>query len=93
MRNQTQQVPNQPRTPQRAVRVPDATWFPAQDNARRRGERQGLSPIMRDSLDAFNMFTDEQWADLCDVAAGLDMGRAELFFTAIIEWVERHKRA
>jgi hypothetical protein len=46
---------------------------------------------MRDSLEAYNRFTDEQWADLEDVAADSGMGRAELFATAIMEWVERHR--
>lgn len=89
MRNQTQDVPNQPRTPTRAVRVPDSTWHPAQDSARRRAET--LSEIMRDSLDAFNMFTDEEWADLVDVAVRVGISRPDLFSSAIKEWVERHK--
>lgn len=87
----TSTVPNRPRTPQRAVRVPDDTWYPAQDAAKRRGERHGVSEILRDSLDAFNILTDEQWSDLLDVAAGMGMSRPELFSTAIIEWVQRHK--
>lgn len=82
-------VPNQPKTPGRAVRVPDETWDPARESAKRRGET--LSNIMRDSLDGFNIMTDEQWADLIDVALRLDISRPELFSTAIIEWVERHK--
>lgn len=51
----------------------------------------GTDNIMRDSLDGFNIMTDEQWADLIDVAIRLDISRPELFSTAIIEWVERHK--
>ena len=91
VRNQTQTVPNQPRTPQRSVRVPDGVWIPAHQAAKRRGETGGLSAIMRDSLEAYNKFTDEQWADLEDVAADAGMGRAELFATAIMEWVELHR--
>lgn len=91
MRNQTQDVPNQPKTPQRSVRVSDETWWPAHAAAARRGERDGLSGIMRDSLDAFNLLTDEEWADLCEVAVRLGLPRPVLFSTAINEWVQRHK--
>lgn len=82
-------VPNQPKTPGRAVRVPDNTWNPAREAAKRRGET--LSDIMRDSLDAFNIMTDEQWSDLVDVAISEGITRPELFSTAITEWVARHK--
>lgn len=91
MPNHTSNVPNRPRTPQRAVRVPDDPWFPAQDNAKRRGEKHGVSEIMRDSLAAFNLLTDEQWADLREVCEELGLTRPELFSTAITEFVERHK--
>ena len=87
MSGQTGVVPNQPRTPNRAVRVPDSTWIPAQETAQRRGET--LSEIMRDSLDAFNLMTDEQWSDLVNVAAETKLTRPQLFSTAIIQWVDR----
>ena len=87
MPRQTVAVPNQPRTPNRAVRVPDATWVPAQEAAARRGET--LSEIMRDSLDAFNIMTDEQWTELVNVADDTGLTRPQLFSTAIIEWVAR----
>lgn len=82
-------VPNQPKTPGRSLRVPDETWGPGQENAKRRGDT--LSEIMRDSLDAYNIMTDAQWADLVDVAGRLGISRPQLFSDAIIEWVERHK--
>lgn len=41
-------VPNQPKTPQRAVRVPDDLWRAAQEIARERGET--LSDVLRDAL-------------------------------------------
>lgn len=87
--HQTQDVPNQPRTPTRAVRVPDSIWHPAGEAAHRR--RDTLSDVMRDSLEAYLVFTDEQWSDLEDVAADLGLTRPQLFSTAIIEFVERHK--
>ena len=90
MPRQTVNVPNQPRTPNRAVRVPDATWIPAQEAARRRGDT--LSEIMRDSLDAYNIMTDDQWNDLVHVAGVTGLSRPELFSTAIIQWVERESR-
>ena len=90
MPRQTVNVPNQPRTPNRAVRVPDATWLPAQEAAERRGDT--LSEIMRDSLDAYIIMTDEQWNDLVIVAVDSRMSRPELFSTAIIQWVERESR-
>ena len=90
MVRQTSLVPNQPRTPNRAVRVPDATWLPAQEAARRRGDT--LSEIMRDSLDAYNIMTDAQWDDLVETASRAGMSRPELFSTAIVGWVEREKR-
>lgn len=89
MQRQTMGVPNQPRTPGRAVRVPDSTWNPAQEAARRRGDT--LSEIMRDSLDAYIIMTDEQWADLIDVAADTGLTRPQLFSSAIIDYVERNK--
>ena len=90
MHRQTVDVPNQPRTPNRAVRVPDDTWFPAQEAARRRGDT--LSEIMRDSLEAYVILSDDEWADLVEVAADAGMTRPQLFSTAIIEWVQRRLR-
>ena len=90
MPRQTEGAPNQPRTPNRAVRVPDATWFPAQDAARRRGDT--LSEIMRDSLEAYVIMSDEQWSDLVEVAGDSGLTRPQLFSTAIIEWVRRRAR-
>ena len=90
MPRQTVVVPNQPRTPNRAVRVPDSTWLPAQEAARRRGDT--LSEIMRDSLDAYNIMSDEQWYELVEVAGSRGMSRPQLFSTAIIEWVQRAGR-
>ena len=90
MPRQTEDVPNQPRTPNRAVRVPDNIWFPAQDASRRRGDT--LSEIMRDSLEAYVIMSDQQWNELVDVAGAAGMSRPQLFSTAIIEWVERKLR-
>lgn len=47
---------------------------------------------MRDSLEAYLVFTDEQWSDLEDVAADLELTRPQLFSTAILEYVARHRR-
>ena len=41
-------VPNQPKTPTRAVRVPDELWRAAMEVARSRGE--SLSAVIRDLL-------------------------------------------
>ena len=46
-----QSVPNQPKTPLRAVRVPDELWKAAQAVARGRGET--LSEVIRDCLSAY----------------------------------------
>ena len=48
MQRQTEQVPNQPKTPMRAIRVPDELWKAAQEIARERGET--LSDVIRDGL-------------------------------------------
>jgi predicted transcriptional regulator len=45
---QTERVPNQPKTPLRALRVPDDLWHRAQAVAKERGET--LSDVMRDAL-------------------------------------------
>jgi len=41
-------VPNQPRTPNRTVRVPDDIWFPALEKAKAEGRT--LSDVIRDAL-------------------------------------------
>lgn len=48
MPRQTNSVPNQPRTPNRAVRVSDDLWSKAQAVAKDRGET--LSDVIRDAL-------------------------------------------
>lgn len=48
MRRNTEQVPNQPKTPQRAIRVPDDLWRAAQAVAKERGET--LSDVIREAL-------------------------------------------
>jgi len=48
MQRQTEQVPNQPKTPMRAIRVSDELWKAAQEVARERGET--LSDVIRDGL-------------------------------------------
>jgi len=48
VQRQTEQVPNQPKTPMRAIRVPDELWKAAQEIARERGET--LSDVIRDGL-------------------------------------------
>lgn len=47
----TRRVPNQPKTPQRAIRVPDDLWQAAKAIARSRNET--LSDIVRDALVAY----------------------------------------
>ena len=91
MPRQTVTVPNQPRTPNRAVRVPDATWGPAQEAAARRDDT--LSEVMRDSLEAYVHFTDEEWVELQDVAARLGLSRPVLFSTAIKAFVAQHRES
>lgn len=44
-------VPNQPKTPQRTVRVPDEVWLPAKAAAERRGE--SLSEVIRVALERY----------------------------------------
>jgi predicted transcriptional regulator len=44
----TRRVPNQPKTPQRAIRIPDDLWQAAKSIARDRGET--LSEVIRDAL-------------------------------------------
>jgi predicted HicB family RNase H-like nuclease len=46
-----QRMPNQPKTPQRTVRVPDEVW----DEARAAAERQGesISDVIRRSLEDY----------------------------------------
>lgn len=48
MSRQTSSVPNQPKTPQRAIRVPDELWKSALAIAKERGE--SLSEVIRDAL-------------------------------------------
>ena len=48
MWRKTERVPNQPKTPQRAVRVPDDLWRAARAVAKSRGE--ALSDVIRDAL-------------------------------------------
>lgn len=48
MWRKTERVPNQPKTPTRAIRVPDELWRAAKDIARDRGET--LSDVLRDAL-------------------------------------------
>ena len=48
MAHQTQNVPNQPKTPTRALRVPDDLWLAAKAVAKERGET--LSDVLRDAL-------------------------------------------
>jgi predicted HicB family RNase H-like nuclease len=48
MSGQTGAVPNQPKTPQRAIRVPDELWKSAQAIAKRQGE--SLSEVVREAL-------------------------------------------
>lgn len=51
MPRQTGSVPNQPRTPMRAVRVPDELWLKAQAVAKERGET--VSDVIRDALTTY----------------------------------------
>jgi predicted HicB family RNase H-like nuclease len=44
-------VPNQPKTPQRTVRVPDAVWAAAKAKAEQRGEV--LSDVIRRALERY----------------------------------------
>lgn len=44
----TDRVPNQPKTPQRAIRVPDDLWQRARAIAKDRGET--ISEVLRDAL-------------------------------------------
>lgn len=48
MFRKTRDVPNQPKTPQRAIRIPDDLWQAAKAIARDRGET--LSEVIRDAL-------------------------------------------
>lgn len=48
MWRQNQDVPNQPKTPLRAIRVPDDLWKAAKAVAKERGET--LSDVMRAAL-------------------------------------------
>lgn len=51
MSENNRSVPNQPKTPLRAVRVPDELWKAAQAVAKARGET--LSEVIRDCLSAY----------------------------------------
>lgn len=51
MWRKTRQVPNQPKTPQRAIRVPDDLWATAKAIAKARGET--LSEVVREALVAY----------------------------------------
>lgn len=51
MWRKTERVPNQPKTPTRAIRVPDDLWKTAKAIARERGET--LSDVLRDALVAY----------------------------------------
>lgn len=44
-------VPNQPKTPQRTVRVPDEVWLAAKEVADHRGE--SLSDVIRTALERY----------------------------------------
>lgn len=44
-------VPNQPKTPQRSVRVPDRVWKKAKKKAAKRG--QSLSEVVRQALEKY----------------------------------------
>lgn len=44
-------VPNQPKTPQRSVRVPDEVWRAAKERAEAEGNT--LSDVLRQVLDAY----------------------------------------
>lgn len=44
-------MPNQPKTPQRSVRVPDGVWYKARTKALRRGE--SLSEVVRRALEKY----------------------------------------
>lgn len=44
-------VPNQPKTPQRTVRVPDDVWHEAKATADQRGET--LSEVIRQALERY----------------------------------------
>lgn len=48
MARQTDDVPNQPKTPQRSIRVDDELWFAALQAAHDRNE--SLSDVVRDAL-------------------------------------------